>query len=144
MSWMGYKKDKKGVNLVKPPGTGMSAVKAPSVPEPTEPKLVPVPKEDAAREEKLYEVKKRVHHVLLERLDLSALEELDEQVRAREIRTALGMLLSEEAEPLNMGEKNRLARELEFEILGLGPLEPLLDDCHHLGYPGQPLRSGLC
>ena len=41
---------------------------------------------------------------------------------------ALGMLLSEEAEPLNMGEKNRLARELEFEILGLGPLEPLLDD----------------
>ena len=42
---------------------------------------------------------------------------------AREIRQALGMLLSEEEEPLNMGEKNRLARELEFEILGLGPLE---------------------
>ncbi len=128
MSWMGYKKDKKGVNPVKPPGTGMSAVKAPAVPEPTEPKLAPVPRKDAAREDKLYEVKKRVHHVLLERLDLSALEDLDEQVRAREIRQALGMLLSEEVEPLNMGEKNRLARELEFEILGLGPLEPLLDD----------------
>jgi pilus assembly protein CpaF len=27
-----------------------------------------------------------------------------------------------------MGEKTRLARELEFEILGLGPLEPLLSD----------------
>ena len=128
MSWMGYKKDKKGVNPVKSPGTGMSAVKAPAVQEPAEPKLVPVPRKDAAREAKLYEVKKRVHHVLLERLDLSALEDLDEQVRAREIRQALGMLLSEEEEPLNMGEKNRLARELEFEILGLGPLEPLLDD----------------
>ena len=56
--------------------------------------------------------------------DLSALEDLDEQVRAREIRQALGILLEEDEEPLNMGEKTRLAQELEFEILGLGPLEP--------------------
>ena len=38
------------------------------------------------------------------------------------------MLLEEEKEPLNMREKARLAREMEFEILGLGPLEPLLMD----------------
>ena len=91
--------------------------------------MVPAPaKKDDGREVRLYEVKKRIHHVLLERLDLSALEDLDEQVRAREIRQALGILLEEDEEPLNMGEKTRLARELEFEILGLGPLEPLLSD----------------
>jgi pilus assembly protein CpaF len=45
-----------------------------------------------------------------------------------EIRQALDLLLKEEEEPLNMGEKTRLAKELEFEILGLGPLEPLLAD----------------
>jgi len=129
VSWLGYKKDKKGMSLVKPQGPGMSTIKSVPVPEIPEPqKVVAVPKKDLARETKLYEVKQRIHHLLLERLDLSALEELDEQVRAREIRQALGLLLSEDEEPLNMGEKNRLARELEFEILGLGPLEPLLED----------------
>ena len=73
-------------------------------------------------------MKKRIHHLLLERLDLSALEELEENIRAREIRQALAALLEEEEEPLNLAEKTRLNRELEFEILGLGPLEPLLSD----------------
>ena len=107
----------------------LSAVQPKQVPETKELKVVPVPaKKDDGREVRLYEVKKRIHHVLLERLDLSALEDLDEQVRAREIRQALGILLEEDEEPLNMGEKTRLARELEFEILGLGRLEPLLAD----------------
>jgi pilus assembly protein CpaF len=123
VSWLGQKKDKKGLGLVKSQGM-------PAVPpnQTQEEKAAPPPKKDEAREIRLYEVKRKVHHVLLERLDLSALEELDEQVRAREIRQALGILLEEEAEPLNMAEKGRLARELEFEILGLGPLEPLLAD----------------
>ena len=47
---------------------------------------------------------------------------------AQEIRQALNVLLEEETEPLNLGEKLRLVEELEFEILGLGPLEPLLKD----------------
>jgi pilus assembly protein CpaF len=128
MSWLGYKKDKKGMSLVKPQGQGKTAPTPPQGQEIQEPRVVQVPRKDTAREAKLYEVKKRIHHLLLERLDLSALEELDDQVRAREIRQALGILLAEDEEPLNLGEKTRLARELEFEILGLGPLEPLLDD----------------
>ncbi len=128
MSWLGHKKDKKGgIGLVNPQGVNVAQAKP--VPEAQELKVVPAPaKKDEGREVRLYEVKRRIHHLLLERLDLSALEELDEQVRAREIRQALGILLQEEEEPLNMGEKSRLARELEFEILGLGPLEPLLAD----------------
>jgi pilus assembly protein CpaF len=90
--------------------------------------VVVQPRPDDGRENRLYEVKKRIHHRLLERLDLSQLEELDENVRATEIRQALGLLLEEEKEPLNMRERARLAREMEFEILGLGPLEPLLMD----------------
>ncbi|OGR28939.1 MAG: pilus assembly protein CpaF [Desulfobacca sp. RBG_16_60_12] len=90
--------------------------------------MVPPPPKDDGRETRLYEVKRRVHHCLLERLDLSQLEELDEKLRAKEIRQAISMLLEEEKEPLNMREMSRLAREMEFEILGLGPLEPLLMD----------------
>ena len=100
--------------------------------------MVP-PRQDEGRETRLYEVKKRVHHCLLERLDLSQLEELDEKLRAKEIRQAISMLLEEEKEPLNMRERARLAREMEFEILGLGPLEPLLMDPCHFRYSGQPL-----
>ena len=118
MSWLEYSKKDKG-SLKRPkPVTG---------PPPQELVIVP-PRSDDGRETRLYEVKKRIHHRLLERLDLSQLEDLDETVRATEIRQALGLLLEEEKEPLNMRERARLAREMEFEILGLGPLEPLLMD----------------
>ncbi len=118
MSWLEYtKKDKGSVKRAKPV-TG---------PPPQELVIIP-PRPDDGRETRLYEVKKHIHHRLLERLDLSQLEDLDESVRATEIRQALGLLLEEEKEPLNMRERARLAREMEFEILGLGPLEPLLMD----------------
>jgi pilus assembly protein CpaF len=83
---------------------------------------------DDGRETRLYQVKTRIHHRLLEHLDLGQLESLDQTLVSKEIRQALEFLLEEEPEPLNLGEKVRLAQELEFEILGLGPLEPLLQD----------------
>jgi pilus assembly protein CpaF len=114
MSWLGYNKK-----------TGKeSKGKAPDSPS----LRSVLTRKDEGRETRLYEVKSLVHHRLLERLDLSQMEELDEKVRAKEIRQALGHLLEEVEEPLNLGEKTRLAKELEFEILGLGPLEPLLAD----------------
>ncbi len=99
------------------------AVKRPPVPVVAAPRIV-----DPGRENRLYQVKGRIHHRLLERLDLAQLEALEQSEVAKEIRQALDFLLEEETEPLNLGEKVRLAQELEFEILGLGPLEPLLQD----------------
>jgi pilus assembly protein CpaF len=128
LSWLVYKKNKKGMGLVSPHGQGVSTVPPPPVQETPDLQVVPPPKKDEGRENRLYQVKQRVHHLLLERLDLSALDELEENIRAREIKEALSILLEEEEEPLNLGEKNRLVRELEFEILGLGPLEPILAD----------------
>ncbi|MGC2432748.1 MAG: CpaF family protein, partial [Desulfobaccales bacterium] len=83
---------------------------------------------DAGREARLYAVKTRIHHRLLERLDFTQLESLNKVTMAREIRQVLDHFLEEETEPMNLAEKIRLAEELEFEILGLGPLEPLLKD----------------
>ena len=117
MSWLEYNK-KINKSLKEPK----------DVPKETQTLAVVPPRTDDGRENRLYEVKKRVHHCLLERLDLTQLEELDEKLRAKEIRQAITMLLEEEKEPLNMRERARLAREMEFEILGLGPLEPLLMD----------------
>ena len=64
----------------------------------------------------------------MEHLDLALLQSLDETARAKEIRSALDHLLAAEAEPLNLAEKIRVIKEMEFEILGVGPLEPLLED----------------
>jgi pilus assembly protein CpaF len=126
MSWLGSKRENRGLGTAK--AKGLSAVSPRPVQEDLEPQAAPLSKKDEVREIRLYQVKKRIHHLLLERLDLSALEELEESVRAREIRQALAVLMEEEEEPLNLVEKTRLNRELEFEILGLGPLEPLLAD----------------
>ena len=131
MSWLGYNK-KALRGLKKPPKPGAQGapqeLKVVTPPKAaTAPKAPPPPKDDG-REVRLYDVKRSIHHLLLERLDLSQMEDLDDSIRAKEIRTALVHLLEESEEPLNMGEKSRLARELEFEILGLGPLEPLLAD----------------
>jgi pilus assembly protein CpaF len=126
MSWLGYKKENRGSGTAK--AKGLSAVSSLPAKKDRDPQVAALAKKDEVREIRLYQVKKRIHHLLLERLDLSALEELEESLRAREIRQALALLLEEEEEPLNLAEKTRLNRELEFEILGLGPLEPLLAD----------------
>ncbi len=80
------------------------------------------------REAKLYEIKNRIHNRLVESLNLAHLETLDRDFLEDEIRKAVNQLLSEETVPLNREERSRLAQDLEFEILGLGPLEPLLRD----------------
>jgi pilus assembly protein CpaF len=122
MSWLEYNKKMKHTSK-------HNLKEAKAVPQESKVlNVMPQPRQDEGRENRLYEVKKRIHNCLLERLDLSQLEELDDKTRAKEIRQALGLLLEEEKEPLNMRERARLAREMEFEILGLGPLEPLLMD----------------
>src|SRR4030042_4170681 len=131
MSWLGYNK-KALRGLKKPPKPGAQGapqeLKVVTPPKAaTAPKAPPPPKDDG-REVRLYDVKRSIHHLLLERLDLSQMEDLYDSIRAKEIRTALVHLLEESEEPLNIGEKSRLARELEFEILGLGPREQLLAD----------------
>jgi pilus assembly protein CpaF len=108
-------------NKVKRPagagGEDLSAFKAPVT-----------PRNDDGRESRLYEVKNRIHLRLLERLDLEHVDQFEGQQVAQAIRQALTALLDEEKTPLNQEERLRLAKELEFEILGLGPLEPFMHD----------------
>ena len=84
------------------------------------------PRED--RENHLHAVKSRLHRSLVERLDIPQLEAMEESLVATEIRRAVSQLLNDDPFPLNTEERTRLAQELEFEILGLGPLEPLVQD----------------
>jgi pilus assembly protein CpaF len=86
------------------------------------------PEEAANREKHLHEVKSRLHRTLVERLNVGQLEGMEGSLVAAEIRRAVAQLLAEDPFPLNPEERVRLTQELEFEILGLGPLEPLVRD----------------
>lgn len=80
--------------------------------------------------EEYFELKTKIHNRLLDLTDLSIIETLDHSVVRSEIRGLIERILSEEENgvPLNLSERERLFSEILDEVLGLGPLEPFLQD----------------
>jgi pilus assembly protein CpaF len=74
------------------------------------------------------ELRASVHRKLLNRLNLEALANADRARAEGEIRSLLGLLLSEESTPLSLSERETLFTEVLDDVFGLGPLEPLLRD----------------
>jgi pilus assembly protein CpaF len=74
------------------------------------------------------ELRASVHRKLLNRLNLEALAQVDRAKAEGEIRALLGLLLSEEATPISLSERETLFTEVLDDVFGLGPLEPLLRD----------------
>ncbi len=74
------------------------------------------------------EVKSAVHRELLTRIDLEKLDFLDDPRARQSLLTMIHQLLGEQATPLSVVERDRMAREVLDELFGLGPLEPLLQD----------------
>ncbi len=74
------------------------------------------------------ELKGRVHERIIEVLDLSAAATLDSDSLKRELGRLIERILAEEAVPLNLREREQLVVDIQNEVLGYGPLEPLLHD----------------
>ncbi len=74
------------------------------------------------------ELKAKIHMKLLGLLDLSRLTAASEGAIQEDLRRGVEMILAEEKIPLPAPEKERLCREIRNELLGYGPLEPLLAD----------------
>lgn len=78
-----------------------------------------------------YELKTRIHDRLIDLVDLSLFDSFDEPRLRQEIRKLIERILSEDKQnaiPLNYNERERLFREIQDEVLGLGPLEPFMRD----------------
>src|ERR1044072_6328573 len=74
------------------------------------------------------DIKSRLHRSLINRMDLTKLSSLTpEQVHAEVSRLAESVL-AQEAMPLSASERERLVNDVQHELFGLGPLEPLLKD----------------
>ena len=61
-------------------------------------------------------------------LDLSMIAVIDEKRARVQIRDVANRLINEEAAPLSVIQRRHVVRQIEDEVMGLGPLEPLLAD----------------
>ena len=76
----------------------------------------------------LESVKEVIQPLLMERIDISAAVTMDRLDLARDISDIITDILIEERIQLNQREQRELAESLMHDMLGLGPLEPLLAD----------------
>ncbi|MGD8808326.1 MAG: CpaF family protein [Gammaproteobacteria bacterium] len=74
------------------------------------------------------EWKVTIHDRLLGIMDLSLIGTLDEDMARAQIRQLGARLMEEAAAPLNVKQRERVIELIEDEVMGLGPLEPLLAD----------------
>ena len=95
---------------------------------PASPLIAPARGAWGATSQAFQELKLRLHRQLLERLDLVALASLDSEQTEQQIRIAVQRLLENESTPLSRVDRERLIEEIGYEVLGLGPLDPLLRD----------------
>ena len=87
------------------------------------------PEDSPAQVSRAYQqMKSRVHHLLLERLDLEAVERMAPERLREELAVMVDRILTEENVVVNSSERRTLVRDIQHEMLGLGPLEPLLAD----------------
>ncbi len=83
---------------------------------------------DGTGQHSFQEMKSRLHRTLINRMDLTKLQTLTpEQIHAEVSRLAEAVL-AQEAMPLSVSERDRLVSDVQHELFGLGPLEPLLKD----------------
>ena len=74
------------------------------------------------------EMKSRLHRALINRMDLTKLAALNQEQVHAEVSKLAESVLAQEAMPLSTPERDRLVNEVQHELFGLGPLEPLLGD----------------
>ena len=74
------------------------------------------------------DLKSNIHRKLVDRLDLSTVSEIPVEQLSGIIKAVVESLITAEGIPLTRIERERLVIEIQHETLGLGPLEPLLQD----------------
>jgi pilus assembly protein CpaF len=89
----------------------------------------PTGNELEARSQAYQKLKSRIHTQLVENIDVQAFMQLDQSdALEAAIERTVHVLIDEEKLPLSAEERTLIAKDVLYETLGLGPLEPLLSD----------------
>ncbi len=83
---------------------------------------------DGTGQHSFQEMKARLHRTLINRMDLTKLSSLTQEQVHAEVSRLAETVLAQEAMPLSISERERLVSDVQHELFGLGPLEPLLAD----------------
>jgi pilus assembly protein CpaF len=123
-----FKDTQKSASVAK--STPTAAATPAAKPMPTAP-VAAVPVENSKgekRRERLAGIKLEMHRVLLDTLNLAAIEKAAEHELREEIRSIMNEHLEKNAIVVNREDRSTLQNDLYDEVVGLGPLEPLLKD----------------
>ena len=74
------------------------------------------------------ELKKTMHQMILDRIDLERLKRLTAEQFKHELALLVQRIIEDERIVLNQSERHNLVLDIQHEMLGFGPLEPLLND----------------
>ncbi|NHZ34852.1 MULTISPECIES: CpaF family protein [Massilia] len=75
-----------------------------------------------------HDLKKNMHQMVLDRIDLERLKRLTPEQFKHELGLLVQHIIEEEHIVLNQHERHDLVLDIQHEMLGFGPLEPLLAD----------------
>ncbi len=81
-----------------------------------------------AERDTMLDTRLRLHSRLIDELDLSKLDRLEEGEMRRHVRSLVGDFARDESLALNAAELDDLGASVFDEMVGLGPIEPLLQD----------------
>ena len=74
------------------------------------------------------QIRSQIHREMLTEMDLRKLEGIPIEVLKRELKAMAERLISARNVPVNEAELHQIVQGIQNEMLGLGPIEPLLSD----------------
>jgi len=84
---------------------------------------------NAAQQNAYYQgLKGKIHNRVIDLMDLGVVSTMTHAALTPELGKLIEQILQQESAPLNQRERAQLIQEMVHEVLGLGPLEPLLAD----------------
>jgi len=102
---------------------------SPATPPPQAPRLPAAAEHNETQEfrsESYYRVKSTIFNALIETIDLTQLAQLDPESARDEIRDIVAEIISIKNVVMSIGEQEALLDDICNDVLGYGPLEPLL------------------
>lgn len=81
---------------------------------------------DEAKSNRYFETKTTIFNALIDTIDLSQLSQLDMEAAAEEIRDIVNEIISIKGLQMSISEQESLLQDICNDVLGYGPLEPLL------------------
>ena len=109
---------------IKPAGAPIAAAAG----QPARPAAIPVekPAEAKHRSDSYYDIKSTIFNALIDAIDLTQLGQLDREAARDEIRDIVNEIIALKDVVMSIAEQEELLEDICNDVLGYGPLEPLL------------------